>query len=232
MVQALYQRFLTGGVHGRLGPVDPAAGVLTHRGNPFDSRRVKYILTNPVYLGTLRWHPEGRGQGTPLEVEGAHPPLVSQETFQAAAERLAAYTHCTPRHARPWGGPKALAGRTGHLCCLWWDWCLCGPHYLRCGGYAKGRCTCSQHVRAEVLARAVMDRLRADSALAKGLSMCPVPTDRVRGTPGPCTREGRGGNENPTAASGLPLWGGEPGRVPSSQKGAGGPGSSAPTKTG
>ena len=29
-------------------------GVLTHRGNPFDSRRVKYILTNPVYLGTLQ----------------------------------------------------------------------------------------------------------------------------------------------------------------------------------
>ncbi len=180
VVQALYQRFLAGESMAALARWTRQLGVLTHRGNPFDSRRVKYILTNPVYLGTLRWHPEGRGQGTPLEVEGAHPPLVSQETFQAAAERLAAYTHCTPRHARPWGDRKHwLAGLATCAACGR-GLVFVQPHYLRCGGYAKGRCTCSQHVRAEVLARAVMDRLRADSALAKGLSMCPVPTDRVR----------------------------------------------------
>ena len=116
MVQALYQRFLAGESMAALARWTRQLGVLTHRGNPFDSRRVKYILTTPVYLGTLRWHPEGRGQGTPLEVEGAHLPLVSQETFQAAAERLhSLYAPTCPAL----GGPKALAGRTGHLCCLW-----------------------------------------------------------------------------------------------------------------
>ncbi|MDR3905439.1 MAG: recombinase family protein, partial [Evtepia sp.] len=43
VVQALYQRFLAGESMAALARWTRQLGVLTHRGNPFDSRRVKYI---------------------------------------------------------------------------------------------------------------------------------------------------------------------------------------------
>ncbi len=75
-----------------------AAGVQTIRGNPFDSRGVRYILGNPVYTGQMRRHLDICTPSSPPSfssdrfhmsdhmtcVTGTHPPIISMETFMQA----------------------------------------------------------------------------------------------------------------------------------------------------
>lgn len=63
-------------------------GIRTARGNLFEARSVKYILSNPVYMGKQRRGIIGREAkdrfylGQMVEVvAGTHPPLVSEELF-------------------------------------------------------------------------------------------------------------------------------------------------------
>ncbi len=72
-------------------------GVLNHRGNPIDYRGVMYILENPVYIGKIRWSPEGRasstrykGENKGVVVDGIHQPIISTETWEAAQSKIAA----------------------------------------------------------------------------------------------------------------------------------------------
>lgn len=64
-----------------------ALGVRTIRGNPFESRTVRYILTNPCYIGQQRRRL--RPGEPPTLVPGTQPPLVSGAVFQEAQLRLA-----------------------------------------------------------------------------------------------------------------------------------------------
>jgi len=49
------------------------------------------------------------------------------------------------------------------------------PRYYRCGGYARGLCTHSQHVPAQELENAILSRLQADVRGAPPLSYAPIP---------------------------------------------------------
>ncbi len=73
------------------------AGIRTKRGNPPDNRWVEYMLTNPVYIGYLRWNKAGgkgnyhRG-GKDCEENlypGTHEPIVDRELFDAVQARIA-----------------------------------------------------------------------------------------------------------------------------------------------
>jgi site-specific DNA recombinase len=55
-------------------------GITTKRGNPFSPKSTYNILTNDVYVGTVRW----RGEVS----EDQHQPLVSRETFERVNELL------------------------------------------------------------------------------------------------------------------------------------------------
>ena len=54
------------------------------------------------------------------------------------------------------------------------------PHYLKCGRYGKGKCPCSQHVPAEELERAVLDRLRADCTWAGAFAVLPAASEEQK----------------------------------------------------
>lgn len=180
VVRELYRRFLAGESLAALARWTQQLGARTHRGNFLDSRRVRYILTNPVYRGVLRWHPQGRGRGEALEVPGAHPPLVSQADFQAVGERLAAFARRTPKHARPWGDRKHWLAGLAKCAACGGGLVFAKPHYLKCGRYGKGKCPCSQHVPAEELERAVLDRLRADCAWAGAFAVLPAASEEQK----------------------------------------------------
>lgn len=146
-----------------------AMGVRTHRGNPFESRTIEYILRNPVYIGKLRWNPSGRTRRDFLNEDiivagGGHEPLVSEETWDAAQRQLDAVKAQWGYKARP---SCELKGWTsGIVRCA-----ACGatlifarPHYYKCNNYARGRCRHSQHVRADTLEEAITSRLTRDAA--------------------------------------------------------------------
>lgn len=165
IVREIFRRFLAGASIASIARWTQRLGARTHRGNPLDPRRVRYILENPAYIGQLRWQP-GKGQENrpPPIMAGSHPPLVDPKDFEAAAARLKDNAARFGQHARPAGDRKHwLAGlvRCAH----------CGgglifsqPHYLKCGRYAKGKCPVSQHVPVRDLEEAILTRMQGDAA--------------------------------------------------------------------
>lgn len=68
-------------------------GHRTRRGNLFENRTIQYILRNPVYIGKIRWTPSGkvrRNFNNPdtLIIDGAHEPLIDENTWQDVQEKL------------------------------------------------------------------------------------------------------------------------------------------------
>ena len=159
-------------------------GVRTHRGNRFENRTVEYILRNPVYTGKLRWNPTGRTQRdfsseALIIAEGEHAPLISQETWEAAQQRLDGIKDQWGYKARP--ATELKSWLSGLVRCS-----ACGaalvfakPRYYKCGSYAKGRCTQSQHIRADLLEDSILSCLTADASGCGELS-CKITPSRGR----------------------------------------------------
>lgn len=149
-------------------------GVRTHRGNQFENRTVEYILRNPVYIGKLRWNPTGRtrrdfSNENIIIADAEHEPLVSQEAWENAQCRLDEVKAQWGYKARP--ATELKSWMSGLVRCA-----ACGatlifssPHYYKCSSYAKGRCTSSQHIRAELLEDAILARLEADARTSEKL---------------------------------------------------------------
>lgn len=172
VVRVLFQRFLEGSSMVSLARWAKQAGALTHRGHFLDVRGIRYILSNPVYIGKLRWTPDGREEG-PLVVDSSHVPLVSEEMFGAVQEKLAENAQRYGVHAKPSGERKHWLSGLLRCAACGGRLIFCKPHYFKCGHYAKGRCNVSQHVPAELLERAVLDQLRRDSALSGPMAVRP-----------------------------------------------------------
>ena len=170
-VQELYRRFAAGEGLFPLAKWLNACGQHTHRGTPFENRTVEYILRNPIYVGKVRWNPKRRSRrdyDDPdiIIAQGSHEPLVSQALFDAVQTRIAEIKALHRYHGRPSFDRKHwLAGIVRCADCgatLIWA----KPHYFKCNNYVRGRCHSSQHVKADLLAAAVLERLRIDAALS------------------------------------------------------------------
>ena len=161
-------------------------GIRTHRGNPFENRTVEYILRNPVYIGKLRWNPSGKTRRDfyhedIIIADSDHEPLVTLEIWQAAQQQLDNIKTQWGYKARP---AHELKGWTsGIVRCA-----ACGttlvfsqPHFYKCNNYAKGRCRYSQHIRADILEQAVINRMKTDINNALGLSYKMVYTNASGG---------------------------------------------------
>lgn len=138
--------------------------IKTHKNNSFDSRGVKYILQNPVYIGFSRWTPTGkagRAQNAHTIIsKGDFPPIVSQETFTIAQQKIASKPY-SPRQIRqntPW-----FSGMVKCSCCG--ASLVCGQNYknggcqLQCGNYNHGICKISHSVSSNKLENAFFTAL-------------------------------------------------------------------------
>lgn len=152
-----------------------AMGVRTHRGNQFENRTVEYILRNPVYIGKLRWNPTGKtrrdfSNENLIVVDSDHEPLISNELWDAAQERLDLVKLQWGYKARPTSDLKHWL--SGLIRCS-----ACGatlifsyPHYYKCNNYARGRCKSSQHVKADILAEVLIEQMREDAITMQPLA--------------------------------------------------------------
>ena len=151
-----------------------ALGVKTHRGNPFENRTVEYIIRNPVYIGKLRWNPEGRTRRdffneNIIIADGDHEPIIDLDTWEAAQRRMDEVKSQWGYKARP--STELKHWMSGIVRCS-----ACGatlvfakPHYFKCGNYTKGRCTHTQHIRVDLLEDAIISRLGQDATSSTGI---------------------------------------------------------------
>lgn len=145
-----------------------AMGIRTHRGNAFENRTIEYILRNPVYIGKLRWNPAGRtrrdfSNENIIVADSDHEPLVSQEAWDTAQRRLDEVKAQWGYKARPTTDLKHWLSSIVRCSSCGATLTFTAPHYFKCNNYVRGRCTHSQHIRADLLADALIDKLREDA---------------------------------------------------------------------
>lgn len=94
-------------------------GFRTKRGGMFENRTINYILLNPVYKGYSRWTPNGRltrdemyDNTRSIIVKGNYEPIVSEEIWQTAVDKLEKYRVFRKPHqidsSNPWSWVKGL----------------------------------------------------------------------------------------------------------------------------
>lgn len=144
-------------------------GITTRSGKTFANRSVKYILTNPVYIGKMRWNTDGKATSTsvyiPTEntmiIDGKHDPIISEEKFNEVqtlisqmAEKYSKGSHQTPSEYMLRGMVKcSTCGAT---------MCMSAKKGLQCSKYIHGQCTVSHYIMLEKLNQSVIEALRAD----------------------------------------------------------------------
>ncbi|MCI9009061.1 MAG: recombinase family protein [Lachnospiraceae bacterium] len=160
-VRWIFQDFLNGASFRQIAAQLNAWNVRTARGNLFESRSVKYILTNPVYLGKQRRSLEGR-QGPVRIVDGAHIPLVDLCTYEQVQERIAAGKNKLQIHSPSVSSPFMLYGLVRCSFCGSTLTSAEKGRSLQCPRYAKGLCPVSHHVRLDKLTPAVLSQIEAD----------------------------------------------------------------------
>lgn len=167
-VRRIFDRFAAGAGIYQIAKELNDQGVRTHRGNAFENRTVEYIIRNPVYIGKLRWNPAGRSRRDFFDeniivADGEHEPLIDMETWKAAQDRMDRMKAQFGYKARPTYELKHWL--SGLVRCS-----ACGstliftkPHYFKCNSYVRGSCSHSQHVKADILAEAVIARMSEDA---------------------------------------------------------------------
>lgn len=160
-VPMIFQDFLNGNSFRQIALRLNALGIRTVRGNLFESRSVKYILTNPTYIGKLR-RSAGKGKGTMLLVDGQHPALIDPETFQQVRNRITENSSTQSSHPRTAPARYMLQGLVRCSCCGGTLVLSEKGKSLQCHRYAKGLCGQSHHIRLEFLTRSVLSALKAD----------------------------------------------------------------------
>ncbi len=165
-VKEIFESFVGGEGYGSIARRMNARGIKTHRGNKFEQRTIRYIIGNPVYIGTLRWTPSGKVErNTPssdtIFLENQHEPLVTREVWDAAQEKRNKLLLNSRKYLKNYSGVSYWL--SGLLVCD-----NCGKtlsragKYLQCGGYSKSLCNVSHSIpiaRAEEL---VINQLKED----------------------------------------------------------------------
>ena len=171
VVQMIFRDFAGGMAKTQIVQKLNSLGHRSLRGNPFELRTVDYILRNPVYIGFVRWTPDGRAgrdmsRESSIVVKGEHEPIISPELWKEVAAQLAKTSQLYPRAARQVKSGEYMlhglvrCGQCGAVMTLSNGGGLRG---MQCQRYSKGTCT-SHYVRLSRINQAVLDQIKADIA--------------------------------------------------------------------
>lgn len=145
------------------------SGITTRSGRNFANRSVKYILTNPVYIGKIRWNTNGKATGTsvyvPTEntmiIDGKHDPIVSEEKFNEVQKLLSQMSEKYSKGSHQTSSGYMLRGLVRCSDCGA-VMCRSAKNGLQCSKYIRGQCTVSHFILLEKLNRSVIEALRED----------------------------------------------------------------------
>ncbi len=143
-------------------------GIRSRRGYPLENRTIEYILNNPVYIGKIRWNPNGRlsRNFTSKDVhlyDGKHQPIIEPELWAAVQKRLHDTRKLYRRYERPASpSPWIFQGlvRCGS----------CGRTIVQakagvrvqCIGYSHGLCGVSHSIEMHLLKASVIQQMDED----------------------------------------------------------------------
>lgn len=164
IVQHIYADFLSGKGMRTIATELNDRGIRTRRGNPFEGRTIKYILQNPVYIGKIRWTPNGKSNNRqePLTspiIDATHEPIIDADIWQQVQDKISRIPRT--KYLRD-GSPKQPFMLQGLVRCS-----ACGAtltqaasgQHLQCYAYAHGKCSVSHGIAIHKINGFVLDMM-------------------------------------------------------------------------
>lgn len=165
VVQSIYADFLSGKTCLEIARSLNSLGICTAKGNPFESRTIKYILKNPFYCGKIRWNYTRHGGEIKnpkdwIVTEGRHEPLIPESEWLAVQKIMKRQdSPCKPRDissCRHW-----LSGVLKCSACGASLGYNSGGGYFQCWKYTKGMCNFSHSISEKKAEAHVIAGLKA-----------------------------------------------------------------------
>lgn len=170
IVRYIFERYVAGDTVRDIAMKAADIGARTVTGRLPDNRFVHYIIQNSVYIGKVRYSPEGKMDylyhSTPIdslmEVDGHHEPIIDMQTWELAQKRYKSRGR-EMKYVRP-ENPDGYMLK-GLLRC---DSCgatlVRGNRYaddysLQCNSYSKGKCKVSHFIYESRANEIVLDGL-------------------------------------------------------------------------
>ncbi len=170
LVRIIFEMYVNGSGARSIANYLQQLGIKTRHGNSFEARTVEYILSNPCYIGYLRWNPHHRSSSVrnfnnaeDIVSKAAHPPIISEEIFNRAAEISENKRRRNVKHARTDFQVSVFALK-GLVRC---DTCGSTMIYqkrsdsLQCYKYNRGLCKISHGIKLEYINQMVLDSLKS-----------------------------------------------------------------------
>ena len=184
IVQWVFEQYASGKGARAIAAELNGMGVKTRRGNPIDNRWVMYVLSNPAYIGKIRWSKEGHARyartdyngENVLMTDGKHEPIIDISLWETVQQRLA--QRPTDRYKRKGSKTFMLKG----LCrCS-----SCGSTltlqrdtYLQCHKYARGQCSTSHCLTLKSANKAVISAME-EAARTQMFRFSPKSTPKAK----------------------------------------------------
>ena len=152
IVQWVFEQFVSGLGANTIARELNAMGIKTRRGNQIDNRWVTYVVSNPAYIGKIRWSTDGKANysrtaykgDNVLLVDGKHEPIIDTAVWDQAQERLS--RRATDRYKRKGTIPYMLRGLIRCSNCGATLTMSADKKYLQCNRYSRGQCAVSHHI--------------------------------------------------------------------------------------
>lgn len=169
IVKMIFNDFVSG-MHTREIAVKlNSMGIVSKRGNAFESRTVQYILSNPVYIGKLRRNPNGidkqdyfhRGKDVVI-VDAAHAPIIDSKTFEHAQKIFKDIKGRHLKRARYTYTDFMLRGLVRCSNCGSTLTQSVKGKSLQCNKYTRGQCNKSHSISIPKINEAVIKKLQCD----------------------------------------------------------------------
>ena len=151
IVRKIFYDFLNGKGMKTLASEINECGIRTRRGNRFESRTVKYILQNPVYIGKIRWTPAGKANyrsdhPDTMIIDGTHEAIIDTDIWNRAQDKINSIPkikymrHCDPKE------PFMLQGLVRCSACGATLIRSSNINSLQCYAYSHGKCSTSHSI--------------------------------------------------------------------------------------
>ncbi len=156
VVQEIFNDFLSGTGMKAIAAKLNDRGLRTRRGNLFENRTVEYILKNPVYIGKLRWTPDGSGTMT---ADGRHEAIIGMTTWQAVQKKLSESPKVKYMRSGSPATPFMLQGLVRCGSCGS-TLCMSAKHSsLQCHAYAHGKCGVSHSITIKKINKMLIESI-------------------------------------------------------------------------
>lgn len=166
-VRMIFREFFSGTPIIRIAKKLNELKVRTTKGNLWENRTVEYVLQNPVYIGKIRWNPQGRTRRNYEDKNiiisnGNHEPIIDEETFNRVQDKIKENKANYKPYVRPQGvQPYMLHGLVKCSNCGASLSAAVRGKSLQCVNYIHGKCTVSHSITMSLINEAVISTIES-----------------------------------------------------------------------